>query len=160
MSAFYPGAGTDITPPILFRNIKNWIYMDSQPKSRVSFISKLLMIMLQNEFELKAVDSDTYTFYNRSHDQTIRYETNTDDLRTSRECKTLVLIGYSLTNMPSNFISSYTHIITDSISLSDQSELLFKNVSVLFVDKTLESSEYTTKNILKYVGIVNPRYKS
>ena len=32
-SAFYPGAGTDIVPPIVFRSIKHWTYMDSQPRS-------------------------------------------------------------------------------------------------------------------------------
>jgi hypothetical protein len=33
LSAFYPGAGIDIFPLIMFRSIKKWIYMDSQPKS-------------------------------------------------------------------------------------------------------------------------------
>ena len=179
LSAFYPGAGTDITPPILFRNIKKWIYMDSQPKSefgnkinfeyRQKFFPKLLTIMLQNEFELKSIEGDILTFYNRSHGQTIRYETNSifpEDLRQRhRDCDTLVLIGYTLTEPPPNFISSYEHIIIDSMDRADpaeQSILLFKNVSVLIVDKDFmywEPSEYTTNNILKYVDIINPRYK-
>jgi hypothetical protein len=179
MSAFYPGAGTDIVPPVLFRNIKNWIYMDSQPKSefgneigtgyRTQFIPKILTIMLQNNFELQSVDSDIYTFYNREYEQKIRYETNTvfpEDLRRRhRECDTLVLIGHTLLNPPPNFVTSYEHIITDSMSRSDpdeQSALLFKNVSLLVVDKDYiywETSECTTENILKYVKIVVPRFK-
>ena len=178
MSAFYPGAGTDIRPPILFRNIKIWIYMDSQPKSdfgnelgtgyRTNFISRMLTIMIQNEFELQSVETDIYTFYNRDHDQKIIYETNSvfpEDLRyRHRECDTLVLIGYSLTNPPNDFVSSYSHIITDSISRTDpneQSMLLFKNVSLLVVDKDFiywETTECTSSNILKYVKVINPRF--
>ena len=179
MSAFYPGAGTDIIPPVMFRNIKNWIYMDSQPKSefgnnlgvgyRTNFISKMLKIMIQNGFELYDVKEDIYIFYNKHHDQKITYETNSvfpDDLRCRpRKCDTLVLRGYSLTSPPPNFVSSYENIITDSMSRSDpeeQSILLFKNVSVLSVDIKFmywEIAEYTISNILKYVGIIDPRCK-
>ena len=180
MTAFYPGAGTDIVPPVLFRNIKNWIYMDSQPKSefgneiatgyRTKFIPKMLTIMIQNGFQLQSVQSDIYTFYNQQYDQKITYETNTvfpEDLRyRHRECDTLVLIGYSLINPPLNFVSSYKHIITDSLSRSDpteQSTLLFKNISLIVMDKEYiywEEDECTTENILKYVKVVNPRFKS
>jgi hypothetical protein len=178
MSAFYPGSGTDIRPPVLFRNIKNWIYMDSQPNSefgnqmglgyRTKFIPKMLSIMIQNGFELQSVDGDTYTFFNPVYDQKIIYETNTvfpEDLRyRHRECDTLVLIGYSLTNPPTDFVSSYAHIITDSMSRSDPSEqslLLFKNVSLLMIDNDflyLEPTECTSSNILKYVNVINPRF--
>jgi hypothetical protein len=177
MSAFYPGASTDIVPPVLFRSIKNWLYMDSQPNSefgegvyKTRFIPTLLTIMLQNEFELKAINGDTYTFYNRDHDQTINYEMNTlfpDDLKEKHlECETLVLIGYPVKNMSLNFISSYSHIITDSLSRPDpaeQSLLLFKNVSLLWIDNQFmyrEPSHCTTKNIIKNIGIINPRVKS
>lgn len=180
MSAFYPGAGTDIIPPILFRNIKKWIYMDSQPNSefgnkiglgyRTKFIPKMLSIMIQNGFELQSVEENTYTFFNRIHDQKIIYETNTvfpEDLRyRHRECDTLVLIGYSLTNPPTDFVSSYSDIITDSLSRTDpveQSLLLFKNVSLIVVDNDFsywEPLEYTTNNILKYANVINPRFTS
>ena len=177
MSAFYPGAGTDIVPVILFRSIKNWLYMDSQPNSefgegvyKTSFIPTLLTIMLQNEFELKAINGDTYIFYNREHSQTINYETNTlfpDDLKSKhRECQTLVLIGgYPLKNKPSDFVSSYDHIITDSLSRPDsyeQSLLLFKNVSLLWIDDTFmynEPSHCTTNNIIQHVAAINTRVK-
>ena len=173
MSAFYPDAGTDIVPPILFRNIKKWLYMDSQQNfefgESTKFIPTLLTIMLQNEFELKSINGDTYTFYNREHDQTINYETNTlfpDDLKPKhRECQTLVLIGYSLKNKPPDFVSSYDTIITDSLSRPDpaeQSLLLFKNVSLLWIDDTFmynELSHCTTKNIIQHVSAINTRVK-
>ena len=176
MSAFYPGAGTDIVPPILFRSIKNWLYMDSQPNSefeegvyKTTFIPTLLTIMLQNEFELKAINGYTYTFYNREHDQTINYETNTsfpDDLKPKhRECQTLVLIGYPLKNMSLDFVSSYDTIITDSLSRPDpaeQSLLLFKNVYFLWIDDTFmynEPSHCTTNNIIQHVAAINTRVK-
>jgi len=176
MSAFYPGAGTDIVPPVLFRSIKKWLYMDSQPNSefgegvyKTRFIPTLLTIMLQNEFELKAINGDTYTFYNREHDQTINYETNTlfpDDLKSKhRECQTLVLIGYPLKNTPSDLVSSYSHIITDSLSRPDPAEeslLLFKNVSLLWIDYQFmyrEPSHCITKNIIENVSVIKPRVK-
>jgi hypothetical protein len=176
MSAFYPGAGIDIVPPVLFRSIKNWLYMDSQPNSEFgeglykrTFIPTLLTIMLQNEFELKAINGNTYTFYNREHDQTINYETNTlfpEDLKPKhRECQTLVLIGYPLKNTPSDFVYSYDSIITDSLSRPDpaeQSLLLFKNVYFLWIDDTFmykEPSHCTTKNIIQHVAAINTRVK-
>jgi hypothetical protein len=176
MSAFYPGAGTDIVPPVLFRSIKNWLYMDSQPNSefgeglyKTTFIPRLLTIMLQNEFELKEINGDAYTFYNRDHDQTISYETNTlfpDDLKEKhRQCKTLVLIGYPLKDKPPDFVSSYDTIITDSLSRPDpaeQSLLLFKNVYFLWVDDTFmynEPSHCTTNNIIQHVAAINTRVK-
>lgn len=177
MSAFYPGAGTDIVPPVLFRNIKKWLYMDSQPNSefeegvyKTTFIPTLLTIMLQNEFELKAINGYTYTFYNREYDQTINYETNTlfpDDLKPKhRECQTLVLIGYPLKNMSLDFVSFYDTIITDSLSRPDpaeQSLLLFKNVYFLWIDDTFmynELSHCTTNNIIKNVAAINTRVKN
>ena len=175
MSAFYPGAGTDIIPVILFRNIKNWIYTDSQPNSvfdnvsKTKFIPKMLSIMIQNGFELQSIEEDTYILYNHLYDQKIRYETNSifpEDLRQRHhDCDTLVLIGHPLTNQPIDFVSSYSHIITDSLSRSDpaeQSLLLFKNVSLIVIDKDFtywEPSEYTIANIIKYVNVIDPRFK-
>ena len=33
MSAFYPGAGTDVVPIVMFPYITSWLLLDSQPKS-------------------------------------------------------------------------------------------------------------------------------
>lgn len=175
-SAFYPGAGTHIIPPILFRSIKTWIYMDSQPRSefgnkieeglsRPRFIPKLMTVMNQNGFTLQTVEDDVYTFYHPEHHQTIRYETNSvfpDALQTRhRTCDTLVMCGYELTNPPSDFITSYSHIITDSktgYSKSEEAILLTKNVSTMVYDTNWtywEPSFLTTCHIQKNARVVN-----
>ena len=174
--AFYPGAGTDLVPPTMFRTIKHWIYMDSQPRSefgnkvdpgyaRPIFIPSLLQTMDQNGFELQSMHNDIYTFYHPLYEQTIRYETNAvfpEDLYEQHfSCDTLVLCGYELTNPPSDFITWYAHIITDSRTVHDESEeqlLLSKSVSTLMYDPTWsywETEHYTPPMIQRYVTITN-----
>lgn len=174
-SAYYPGAGADIVPPIIFRSIKTWYYMDSQPNSefgndmyegfyRPRFIPKLLQIMKQNDFEFIKKKKDVYTFYNQAYDQTIIYETNSVFPLAiqpyHRACNSLVLCGYKLTNPPTDFISSYPHIITDTRtghSESDEKLLLSKDVSTMVYDEMWEywkDINRTTSNIMHYVKIV------
>ena len=175
-SAFYPGAGMDIVPPILFRSIRHWIYMDSQPRSefgddyreglsRPQFITELITIMNQNGFELRATENDVFTFYHSLYEQTIRYETNSvfpDALkRNHRECDTLVLCGYSLENRPCNFIDSYPNIITNSHTIYDNLDekiILTKHVFTMMYNKNWkywEPSNLTTSEIQRYVAIAN-----
>ena len=175
-SAFYPGAGTDIVPPIVFRSIKHWTYMDSQPRSefgnnfykgfsRPRFIPTLITVMNQNGFELRTTEEDIFTFYHPIHEQTIRYETNAvfpEALnRNHRKCDTLVLSGYELTNPPRNFIASYSHIITDSNTCHDEADekiLLPKNVSTMVYNKNWaywDPANLTTRKIQRYVKIVD-----
>lgn len=182
-SAFYPGSGTDIVPPTMFRSIKKWIYMDSQPQSefgnnlyegfsRPRFIPKLLTIMNQNGFELQTMEKDVFTFYHPIHEQTITYETNAvfpDALKKCHTkgndgCDTLVLCGYELTNPPKDFISSYEHIITNSITIYDDydeeirlSKNVYKNVYTMIYDKHWsywEPENITTSKIQRYVKIL------
>ena len=72
MNAFYPGAGTDLAPPVLFPEIKTWYYMDSQPRSeygdtvilyRPTFLDQLNQIMRQCGFERLAVTNNLYTYF-------------------------------------------------------------------------------------------------
>ena len=175
-SAFYPGAGTDIVPPIIFRTIKKWIYMDSQPRSefgdniqeglsRPRFIPTLITVMHQNGFELQTTEEDIFTFYHPIHEQTIRYETNAVfpyALQSyHRACDTLVLCGYELTNPPPDFITSYSHIITDSTTVHDEGEekiLLSKHVSTMVYNKNWaywDPANLTTRKIQRYVKIVD-----
>ena len=174
-SAYYPGAGTDIVPPIVFRSIKMWHYMDSQPNSefgnntyegfsRPRFIPELIQIMNQNDFELKLKEKDVYTFYNSTYEQTIRYETNTvfpDALQPyHHKCNSLVLCGYELNEPPKDFIASYPHIITDTKTVQDMTNekiLLSKNVSTMVYDehwKYWENKNLTTRKIQRYVKVV------
>ena len=131
MSAFYPGAGTDLTPPILFPEIKTWYYLDSQPRSeygaypilsRPTFINTLDQTMSQCHFELSHVKGDLRTYYSPSTQQTIYYETNTnfpeDWNPTRHKAGALVLCGYDIhsndTRDVTALFSSYPHIITDN----------------------------------------------
>jgi hypothetical protein len=150
-NAFYPGAGLDIIPPSMFRHIKKWFYMDSQPNSefgsklckeyyRPDFISQLIDVMENAGFRFQDVQNNTHVFYNAEYSQLIVYETNAifpDHLKPEYlTCDTLVLCGYKLTNPPLNFIGSYSHIITDSNTvheLVDESVLFTKNVSTIIM---------------------------
>ena len=175
-SAFYPGAGIDIVPPTLFRSIKQWFYMDSQPRSefgnkienvyaRPRFIPKLITVMNKNGFDLHTMQDNVYTFYHSDHDQTIHYETNAvfpEALQSRhRDCDTLVLCGYELDHPPPDFIASYSHIITDSRSVYDEEDkqiLFYKHVSTMLYDPTWkywEPSQRTTPKIQRYVTIIN-----
>ena len=174
-SAFYPGAGIDIVPPIIFRSIKQWLYMDSQPRSefgnniqdgfsRPRFIPTLITVMHQNGFKLQTTEEDVFTFYHPIHEQTIRYETNSvfpEALQSHhRACDTLVLCGYELTNPPPDFITSYSHIITDSITCHDEEEeqiLLSKCVSTMIYNKKWhywKPANLTTRKIQQHVTFV------
>lgn len=151
--AFYPGAGLDIIPPTMFRHIKKWFYMDSQPNSefgvkvckeyhRAQFISDLIDVMENDGFQFQNVQNNTHTFYNADHSQFIIYETNAvfpEHLKPEYlECDTLVLCGYRLTNPPLQFIDSYSHIITDSKTvheLADEFVLCKKHVSTIIIHR-------------------------
>jgi hypothetical protein len=133
MSAFYPGAGTDLAPPILFPTIKTWYYLDSQPRSeygaypilaRPTFIKRLDQTMMQCDFELSNVKGDLRTYYSPSTQQTIYYETNTnfpeDWNLTRHKANTLILCGYDIHSNSRRDVdalfSSYSHIITDNLT--------------------------------------------
>jgi hypothetical protein len=66
-----------------------------------------------------------------------------------------------LTNPPPNFIDSYSHIITDSITAHDEEYekiLLPKHVSTMVYNKNWaywESANITTRKIQRYVKIVD-----
>lgn len=132
MSAFYPGAGTDLAPVVLFPDIKNWWYMDGQPRSehgkdpvfyRPKFLGRLDQTMRQCGFELQSTEGVIRRYYSGSTGQTIHYEINTlfpeawDPVKHAGV--TLVLCGYDIEDvvLPPGFFSSYAHIITNSITV-------------------------------------------
>lgn len=133
--AFYPGAGTDLTPPVLFPHIKTWWYMDGQPGNlgipgrleHPQFLAQLDTIMSQCAFKLLSADCCVRRYYSESTDQTIHYETNTrfpeawDPQKHSNNIgnNTLVLCGFDIyddgrRDVPLGFFSFYSHIITNS----------------------------------------------
>ena len=130
MSAFYPGAGTDLAPPVLFPGIKTWWYMDGQPRSehgddpvfyRPDFLGRLDQVMSQCGFQLQREDGEKRRYYSESTDQTIHYETSTlfpggwDPVKHAAD--TLVLCGYDIQCAPPGFFASYSSIITNSITV-------------------------------------------
>ena len=178
MSAFYPGAGTDLTPPVLFPEIKIWWYMDGQPRSeygsnpayyRPRFLGQLEQTMNQCGFQLQTIDGDRRIYYSPSTDQTIHYEINTpfpDNWDPVKHAgSTLVLCGYDINDrqnlIPPTFFSSYTHIITNNITCNTMWK---KNILPIH---TLSSIMYsnddnykywvieheTTENLKKYVSV-------
>ena len=131
-SAFYPGAGTDLTPPVLFPDIKTWWYMDGQPRSehgddpvfyRPKFLGRLDQTMRQCGFELQRTEGVVRRYYSSATGQTIHYETSTlfpgawDPVKHAG--KTLVLCGYDIDDvvLPPSFLSSYAELITNSITV-------------------------------------------
>jgi hypothetical protein len=179
MSAFYPGAGTDLAPPILFPAIKIWHYMDSQPRpeygaypilSRPTFIKRLDQTMTQCDFELSETNDDLRVYYSPSTKQTIYYETNAnfpDSWNpTTHKADTLVLCGFDIDNdgrqnIPPEFFPSYSDIITNNITCETvwkNNILPFQNLSQLNYPKD-GSFEYwvadqdTGSNFRKHVSV-------
>jgi hypothetical protein len=173
-SAFYPGAGCDVFPLITCRSIKNWIYMDSQPRSefgdnfyegfeRPKFIKQLIQVMAQNEFDLNSIEDNIYTFYNSEHEQTVKYETNSVFpsyvQQRHYDCETIVLCGFDLEEQTINFINKFSHIIVNNISyhsLEEEQLLLTKQVTTIIIDEKWEYWEPKNQlldNIHKHVVI-------
>ena len=153
-SAFYPGAGTDVFPLVLFRHIKKWIYTDSQPNSefgdlmfdgcnRPKFIELLIKNMKQNDFDVQSNNDNIYTFYNKEYDQQVIYETNSvfprDVQQRHYDCNFIVLCGFDMVNETINFINKFKHIITNNLTYFESEVkqlLLSKNVSTIMIDKS------------------------
>jgi len=88
--ALYIGAGTDILPVIVNPDIKNFIYIDSQPKSQYgdlgfgeklffckNFLDNLNNIMRNNNFKLIENSENYLKYFNETTKQTINYYINT-----------------------------------------------------------------------------------
>jgi hypothetical protein len=171
MSAFYPGAGDDLAPPVLFPEIKHWTYLDSQPNSeyghtiiaRPLFLSRLDRVMSQCGFMIQSVQGDLRIYRKEETDQVIRYETNSvfpdawDPVRHAADA--LVCCGFDLDDLvPSGFFAAYPHIITNSITCDNtwkRNRLPHHRVSILNYNKTdweywnveQETTEHFKKNI-------------
>jgi len=167
LSAFYPGAGIDLHPPVLFRTIKTWHYMDSQP-NRVElpdFINQMKQVMAQNGYDLQSIQENVYTFYHPEHGQTIHYETNSvfPDACQDRHyvCDTLVCCGFDMGKHAIEFITRFPHIITDNQTVFEPYEetiLLTKDVYTMVMAKNWEywnREKKTTSQIQCHIHIVN-----
>ena len=162
-TAFYPGAGRDIFPPIKFPQIKEWYYVVSQPSLehgdiifegsyRSKFMKQLIVIMKINGFININTQENLYIFNNKEREQIIYYETNFVFPRDLKEkhynCDALVLCGFDYERH--EIVNKYSNIITNNITchdqISDENILLSKNVYTMVIDKDWEYWE--TKRIL------------
>jgi hypothetical protein len=152
MSAFYPGAGDDLAPPVLFPEIKYWTYLDSQPNSeyghvilaRPLFLSRLDRVMSQCGFMIQSVQGDLRIYQKKETDQVIRYETNSvfpeawDPVRHAADA--LVCCGFDMDGQtPTGFFPVYPHIITDSVTCDNtwkKNRMPHHRVSILNYNKT------------------------
>jgi len=165
VSAFYPGAGTDVFPLNTFRHIKRWIFTDSQ-SNRPIFIGLLIQNMKQNEFELESINGDdSYIFYNKEHDQQVIYETNSvfprDIQQRHYACDYIVLCGFDMEDKTIEFINRFQQIITNNITsfeLDAKQLLSSKNVSVMCYHKDWEYWDDKNKLphlIQQYIRVTN-----
>ena len=86
--AVYIGACTDIKPILLYKNISNWVLVDSMPMSefgidrrkgfsRSWFIPELLETMKKNNFSIINEEKDKYyIFKNNETNQSVKYHIN------------------------------------------------------------------------------------
>ena len=164
--AFYPGAGLDLDPPLVFRSIKSWFYVDSRPRyeygesqeNQEEFIDELKSVMEKNGFTFMDQEGDVYLFSSETHHQTIVYETNaifpTCLHKHHLDCDTLVLCGYQLNNPPPSFLEHYPYIITNSKTVHD----VDIDVELSHPLKTVYTIMYDAKE--RYVQYIIPHFIS
>jgi hypothetical protein len=113
-SAFYPGAGLDMSPIVLCPDIKHWYYFDSQPLSEYGsyiinkntyserkerFIRRLGTVFHQIGFECVSIIDSTFLFLNHDTATSVTYYINKifpDDLGIVPPCGFLVMCGFDI----------------------------------------------------------------
>ena len=134
MAAFYPGAGLDIAPIVLFPHITEWYYMDSQPMSefgsvvftgcdRPRFIDQLKKIMTQIGLECMVHTEHFLFFLHPSTQCKVTYYINAVFPQALEycylPCTIFVACGYSLEHRPPRFMERWTRIITNNKTYND-----------------------------------------
>ena len=171
--AIYIGANTDIEPILLYKNIKEWILVDSQPISefgidrrngfqRDYFIPELLEVMKNNNFSIsKYVNDKYYIFNNNKTNQNIKYHINCaipeeynkikDDIK---DWDVLVNIGFD----PDKIILNESNKIKDLLFIGSNNcvydhkniELTEENINtVVSLLNKLDSNNSNNVNIFK-----------
>ena len=163
MSAFYPGAGTDLVPPVLFPEIKTWFYMDSRPHGCCSrFLPELDKAMRAAGFNFQEADGNRLTY--ASGDQTIYYDTcsifpDAWDrlLHANMKYNTLVVANHEVDKvLPVGFFSSYAHIITYSTTSRSWRDHLYDSHTISEI--TSHASEGVHHSVEKNIRCTHPVY--
>lgn len=164
MSAFYPCAGTDFLPPVLFSEIKTWWYMDRL--CYLDFIDHVERGLDQCGFKLESIDGNRRNYYSASTQQSIYYQFGTtfpdawDPLVHALLRKnTLVMCNsniHSCGPLPPNFFTYYDHIIT----VNRNNRSLWKNhiydyykVSEIRLYDQWDAQDQTKDNILANAAV-------
>jgi hypothetical protein len=128
MTDFYPGAGYDFSPVVLFPNTKEWIFMDSLPNAKFNsyranhFINRLMTVAKQFSLELVETKYNKLIFTNKS--VTVTYYINSifpNDLeKLNIKYSTLYLCGFGPDEgWDVGFLNKFNHIITQKHNLND-----------------------------------------
>ncbi len=138
MSAFYPGAGLDITPIVLREDIKDWYYMDSQPMSefgslilpgyeRPNFTMRLKKIMSQIGMNCMSETQHSLFFFNPNTKCKVTYYINSVFPKALDycylPCTIFVACGYSLDGRPPHFMKHFSQIICNNKTYYDDAFL-------------------------------------
>jgi hypothetical protein len=157
--AFYPGAGLDIAPIILFPYIKRWYYMDTQPcVDRPFFIQRLGKIMKQIGFECTRYHNTTLFFMEPNGKRTVTYYTNSvfpDDMyKHEIQASTLVACGFYFPNAPSLFYRQWKHVITDNkTNPSIIDKFVTENLTTIMWDGDYVEEDKTPQCIVEHARI-------
>lgn len=145
-TAVYVGAGTDILPLLLFPTIREWIYIDSQPRSEwgalegtpsLTFLPQLHALLQANGWVREPKDTDdALTYQNPITHQRLTYWINcafpehlTDTQRARlATVDTLVLIGHDPVSLL-EMLPPRLHLITNLHTIYDR--------TVCFPDRTI-----------------------
>ncbi len=132
-NAVYVGAGMDIRPILMFKNIKKFIYIDSRPKSEYgligynqkdyyskNFLVNIFRIFAHHKFTLYSMLDNCLEY--KKGDQTVKYYINTsfpemlnDELIDEISCaKYLILIGHDPHNKILEYVLKPLTLIIDN----------------------------------------------
>jgi hypothetical protein len=170
-NALYIGAGTDILPVLLNPDIKNFIYIDSQPMSefgmlgfedktfyRKNFLENLSKIMRNNNFKLKENTNNYLRYYNETTNQTINYHINTvvpekltqNLINSIKTCDVLFCIGHDPHKIIMDYIQKpFVFIGSVSTSYSKNRENYEEPDKSLFLELYSNSSLVSEYKLIK-----------
>ena len=130
--AVYIGSGLDITPVLMYKHIKEFTYIDSQPQCefgmfgynekrfyRKTFIDSLNKIMKNNNFQKIKEENNVLVFNNTETEQTITYYTsssfpehiNQRMLNDLKKATHLIICGYDPNSIILDYMINLTTII-------------------------------------------------
>ena len=179
--AAYIGAGVDMSPLLLFPDIKGFIYIDSRPftecgstllepypllfSTSIHFLENIVQVMKQNNFILIKHDIFyCYIFYNHQTNQTVKYFyncvfpllVNHEILYELQTCDTLIMCGFHPDKIILNYIQKNPTIIGDSDTSYTIDETNIDNENSII--KELHYKPEIAKNYLLIQNVIEYEY--